>query len=156
MCYQDHFNSERYIDMTAFLAIRNVERQERRKAMEDRNFRRGEIYLAALDRNLDFDRSCRRPVILLQNNCGNLFGQCLVVAPLTRAADMEQNPCVFGLGNVSGICGETAVRLDKVRRIDKRCVSRYLGRISREQSDDIADMLRECLDELIPVEMEAP
>ena len=54
------------------------------------------------------------------------------------------------------VCGETAVRLDKVRRIDKRCMSRYLGRISREQSDDIADMLRECLDELIPVEMEAP
>ena len=34
MCYQDHFNSERYIDMTAFLAIRNVERQERKKTME--------------------------------------------------------------------------------------------------------------------------
>lgn len=156
MCYQDHFNSERYIDMTAFLAIRNVERQERRKAMEDRNFRRGEIYLAALDRNLDFDRSCRRPVILLQNNCGNLFGQCLVVAPLTRGADLEQNPCVFGLGSVSGICGETAVRLDKVRRIDKRCVSRYLGRISREQSEDIASILSEYFDVAIPEEQEAP
>ena len=156
MCYQDRFNNERYIDMTAFLAIRNVERQERRKAMEDRSFRRGEIYLAALNRDQDFEHGCRRPVVLLQNNCGNLFGQSLVVAPLTRAADMEQNPCVFGLGSVSGICGETAVRLDKVRRIDKRCVSRYLGRISREQSEDIASILNEYFDEAIPEELEAP
>ena len=154
MCYQDRFNKERYLDMTAFLAIRNIERQERRKTV-DRCFRRGEIYLAALDRNLDFDCVCRRPVILLQNNFGNLFGESLVIAPLTKAADANQNPWVFDLGTVSGICGEAAVRLDKVKRIDKRLVSRYIGRISREQSQDIADMLRGCLDELIPVEMEA-
>ena len=37
MNYQDRYNSERYLDMTAYLALRNIEREERRLRMrEDR------------------------------------------------------------------------------------------------------------------------
>lgn len=43
MNYQDRYNSERYLDMTAYLALRNIEREERRLRMrEDRIYRRGE------------------------------------------------------------------------------------------------------------------
>ena len=45
MNYQDRYNSERYLDMTAYLALRNIEREERRLRMrEDRIYRRGDVY----------------------------------------------------------------------------------------------------------------
>lgn len=47
MNYQDRYNSERYLDMTAYLALRNIEREERRLRMrEDWIYRRGDVYLA--------------------------------------------------------------------------------------------------------------
>jgi hypothetical protein len=35
MNYQDRYNSERYLDMTAYLALRNIERKERRHSMRE-------------------------------------------------------------------------------------------------------------------------
>ena len=50
MNYQDRYNSERYLDMTAYLALRNIERKERRNRMrDDWIYRRGDVYLANLD-----------------------------------------------------------------------------------------------------------
>ena len=50
MTYNDRYNSEHYLDMTAYLAIRNIENSERKKSMlkEDWDFRRGDIYMADL------------------------------------------------------------------------------------------------------------
>ena len=56
MTYHDRYNSEHYLDMTAYRALRNIERKERRKHKERRNsklrddwdFRRGDLYLANL------------------------------------------------------------------------------------------------------------
>ncbi len=56
MTYHDRYNSEHYLDMTAYLALRNIERKERRehkerknsKLRDDRDFRRSDLYLADL------------------------------------------------------------------------------------------------------------
>ena len=49
---QDRYNSERYPDMTCFLALRNIERNERKerrnRMKENWIYRRGDVYLAAL------------------------------------------------------------------------------------------------------------
>ena len=50
---QDRYNSERYPDMTCFLALRNIERNERKerrnRMKENWIYRRGDVYLANLD-----------------------------------------------------------------------------------------------------------
>lgn len=50
---QDRYNSERYLDMTCFLALRNIERNERKerryRMKENWIYRRGDVYLANLD-----------------------------------------------------------------------------------------------------------
>ena len=47
---QDRYNNERYTDMTCFLALRNIERKERRSRMKENwIYRRGDVYLANLD-----------------------------------------------------------------------------------------------------------
>lgn len=50
---------------------------------EDWIFRRGDIYLVELEPRIGFVQSGTRPVIVLQNNCGNFFAPTLIVAPLS-------------------------------------------------------------------------
>ena len=50
---------------------------------EDWIFRRGDIYIVELEPKIGFVQSGIRPVIVLQNNCGNFFAPTLIVAPLS-------------------------------------------------------------------------
>lgn len=70
---QDRYNSERYLDMTCFLALRNIERNERNERKERRNrmkenwiYRRGDVYLANLDPYIGSEQGGTRPVVVLQ------------------------------------------------------------------------------------------
>ena len=46
--------------------------------MKKRSFRRGEIYIADLNPYIDSEQGGTRPVIILQNNLGNLFSPTLI------------------------------------------------------------------------------
>ena len=74
---QDRYNSERYPDMTCFLALRNIERNERKerrnRMKENWIYRRGDVYLANLDPYIGSEQGGTRPVVVLQNNTGNYY-----------------------------------------------------------------------------------
>lgn len=67
---QDRYNSERYLDMTCFLALRNIERNERKerrnRMKENWIYRRGDVYLANLDPYIGSEQGGTRPVVVLQ------------------------------------------------------------------------------------------
>ena len=69
---QDRYNSERYPDMTCFLALRNIERNERKerrnRMKENWIYRRGDVYLANLDPYIGSEQGGTRPVVVLQND----------------------------------------------------------------------------------------
>ena len=87
---QDRYNSERYPDMTCFLALRNIERNEgkerRYRMKENWIYRRGDVYLANLDPYIGSEQGGTRPVVVLQNNTGNYYCPTLIVAPITSKA----------------------------------------------------------------------
>ena len=64
---QDRYNSERYLDMTCFLALRNIERNERKerryRMKENWIYRRGDVYLANLDPYIGSEQGGTRPVV---------------------------------------------------------------------------------------------
>ena len=70
MNVQDRYNSERYPDMTCFLALRNIERNERKerrnRMKENWIYRRGDVYLANLDPYIGSEQGGTRPVVVLQ------------------------------------------------------------------------------------------
>lgn len=60
--------------MTAYLAIKHIEQQERRNTMrEDWIYRRGDVYLANLGPYIGAEQGGTRPVVVLQNNTGNFY-----------------------------------------------------------------------------------
>ena len=90
MNVQNRYNSERYPDMTCFLALRNIERNERKerrnRMKENWIYRRGDVYLANLDPYIGSEQGGTRPVVVLQNNTGNYYCPTLIVAPITSKA----------------------------------------------------------------------
>lgn len=139
MTYQDRFNSERYLDMTCYLAMKNIEQKERKNRMrDDWVYRRGDVYLANLDPYIGSEQGGTRPVVVLQNNAGNFFCPTLVVAPITSRIDKKPNqPTHFYAEQIKGSDCSGVVMLEQIKTIDKCRVKRYLGRLSREQMEAV-------------------
>ena len=147
MTYQDRFNSERYLDMTAFLAIRNIERSERRKSKlrEDWDFRRGDLYMAdlgfgALGHDGTHVQGGVRPVVLLQNNIGNFYAPTLVIVPITsKVWKKPDQPTHYLIRKTQGLTSDCLALGEQITTIDKRQCLKYLGRLSRKETDAIKE-----------------
>ena len=147
MTYQDRFNSERYLDMTAYLAIRNIERSERRRSRlrEDWDFRRGDLYIADLGYGaMGFDGSHVqggvRPVVLLQNNIGNFYSPTLVIVPITsKVWKKTDQPTHYLIRKTQGLSSDSIALGEQITTIDKRQCLKYLGRLSRKETDAIKE-----------------
>ena len=123
---------------------------------EDWIFRRGDIYLAQLEPSIGFVQSGTRPVIVLQNNCGNFFAPTLIVAPLSSNVYKKRNlPTHYYLKSYA-VPYPSLVLLEQIRTIDKRQVKKYMGKVNREVMEEISECIEKSLGLYIPEEMEAP
>ncbi len=158
MNYQDRYNSERYLDMTAYLALRNIEQKERRLSMrEDWIYRRGDVYLANLDPYIGSEQGGTRPVVVLQNNTGNFYCPTLIVAPITsRSNKKPSQPTHYYAEHIHGLDVPGIVLLEQIKTIDKLRIKKYMGRMSRKQMDEIGEAIENSLGLYVPEEMEAP
>ena len=158
MNYQDRYNSERYLDMTAYLALRNIERKERRNRMrDDWIYRRGDVYLANLDPFIGSEQGGTLPVVVLQNNTGNFYCPTLIIAPITSKGDKKRSlPTHYYAEYIHGLEVPGIVLLEQIKTIDKRRIQKYMGRMSRQQMDEIGEAIEAALGLYVPEEMEAP
>ena len=123
---------------------------------EDWIYRRGDIYLAELEPRIGFVQQGTRPVIVLQNNCGNFFAPTLVVAPLTSNIYKKRDlPTHYYLKN-RDMLYPSLVMLEQITTIDKRQVRKYIGKVNRSEMEEISECIEKSLGIYIPEEMEAP
>lgn len=156
---REMYNSSGCLDMTAFIAMKNIESKERglRKMREDWYYHRGDLYIADLGPYNGSVQGGTRPVLVLQNNAGNFFCPTLIIAPLTTHIWKKRNqPTHYILENVKGLDGDSAVLLEQITTIDKRQVKKYLGKVNREQMSGIDEAVLISLGQSIPEEVEAP
>ena len=142
MTYQDRYNSERYLDMTAYLALRHIEKLERRSPMkEDWIYRRGDVYLANLDPYIGSEQGGTRPVVVLQNNTGNFFCPTLIVAPITSRCSKKANlPIHYYAEHIHGLT-YLALYSGTIKTIDKR-----RARVSRQNEPQANDEIGEVIE----------
>lgn len=150
-----------YPDMTCFLALRNIERNERKerrnRMKENWIYRRGDVYLANLDPYIGSEQGGTRPVVVLQNNTGNYYCPTLIVAPITsKSGKKPSQPTHYYAERIHGLDVPGMVLLEQIKTIDKRRVKKYLGRMTRQQMDEIGEAIEEALGLYVPEEMEAP
>ena len=157
---QDRYKSERYPDMTCFLALRNMEikeRKERRNRMKENwIYRRGDVYLANLDPYIGSEQGGTRPVLVLQNDDGNFYCSTLIVAPLSSKLKKLDLPTHVLLQRGRGLRLTSIVELEQIRTIDKQRILDYIGKLSHEQMEKVDHAIHVSLGLYIPEAVEAP
>ena len=148
---QDRYNSERYLDMTCFLALRNIERNERKerryRMKENWIYRRGDVYLANLDPYIGSEQGGTRPVVVLQNDVGNRYAPTLIVATVTsRTEKKKHQPTHVLIDRNTAFEKPSVVQLEQIFTIDKSRVQRFLGQITRNEMRRIEEALMNSLE----------
>ncbi|MBC6678686.1 type II toxin-antitoxin system PemK/MazF family toxin [Zhenpiania hominis] len=124
--------------------------------MEERSFKRGEIYVADLSPYVGSEQGGIRPVIILQNNLGNIFSPTLIVAPLTSKYKKRNLPTHYLIEDVEELKTTSLVLLEQIKTIDKRRITEYIGQASKDDIKNIEKALTISLGFEIPVEIDAP
>ena len=148
---QDRYNSERYLDMTCFLALRNIERNERKerryRMKENWIYRRGDVYLANLDPYIGSEQGGTRPVVVLQNDVGNRYAPTLIVATVTSRTEKKRyQPTHVLIAHNTAFEKPSVVQLEQIFTIDKSRIQRFLGQTTRNEMRRIEEALMNSLE----------
>ena len=93
-------------------------------------YRRGDIYLANLNPFKGSEQGGKRPVVVLQNNTGNLHSSTIIVATMTsHTYKKKDQPTHYLLPPVGRLKTASVVQLEQIKTIDKCRVLKYFGRI---------------------------
>lgn len=122
-----------------------------------RVYYRGEIYYANLNPVIGSEQGGTRPVLVLQNNVGNLHCPTLIVAPLTAKTYKKRlQPTHYLLKDTLGLPGDSMVLLEQIRTIDKQRVVTYVGKVDSNDMRGIEEAMEISLGFSVPAEAEAP
>ena len=119
-------------------------------------WRRGDIYLANLNPFKGCEQGGTRPVLVLSNDIGNFFSPLITIAPITSHLKKLDLPTHVLLKDVRGLTTDSVVCLEQIKGIDKLRVMKYLGKISKEQMEEVEEAAMESLGMSIPECVDAP
>lgn len=105
---------------------------------------RGDIYYADLSPVKGSEQGGIRPVLIIQNNKGNQYSPCTIVAVITTRGTKAKLPTHYWLKNVAmaGLPFESMVELEQIRTIDKSRLSQHVGTVSASDMKEIDACLR--------------
>ena len=119
-------------------------------------YRRGDIYLANLNPRKGSEQGGTRPVLVLSNDIGNYYSTLIIIAPITTQLKKTKQPTHVFLDNVRGLNSRSMICLEQIHAIDKLRIMKYLGRINKEQMQEIEDATLKSLGMTMPECVEAP
>ncbi len=125
---------------------------------EEMTYHKGDIFIANLGDTFGHEQHGVRPVIILQNDVGNFFSPTVSICPLTSKDKKPDQPTHYRLdaGKYDFLQASSTVLCEAVRTLDKRLLSRYLGRIDKKDLRSVDDALACHFGYYIPDAVEAP
>lgn len=123
---------------------------------EDWIYRRGDIYLANLNPFKGSEQGGTRPVLVLQNNDGNIYCPTLIVTPMTTQLKKLNLPTHASFRTVRGLPLPSMVSLEQIKTIDKTRIISYLGKLTKEQMAEVEEACMKSLGLVIPECVDAP
>ena len=91
--------------------------------------RRGDIFYADLGETVGSEQAGIRPVLVLQNDMGNVHSPTLIVAGITSKIKKLYIPTHVLLGYGFGLTEESMVMLEQITTIDKQRIRGYVGTV---------------------------
>jgi mRNA interferase MazF len=107
------------------------------------NIKRGEIYLATLDPVVGKEISKTRPVVIVSNDKNNEFSGTVTILPITSKNLKRIYPFeVFLAKGAGNLPKDSKVKADQIRTLDKARIIRRIGKLFRNQMDEIEKTLK--------------
>lgn len=94
--------------------------------------KRGEIYYADLSPSVGSEQDGARPVLILQNDTGNLFSPTVIVAPFTTQRK-KTLPTHIKVTTVTNLQNSSLLLLEQIRTIDKSRIREYIGAVNQNE-----------------------
>ncbi len=89
--------------------------------MEDLMIKRGDVYYANLDPVKGHETGKTRPVVVIQNDIGNMYSPTTIVAIVTEYSDKKASyPICVTVKKGKGLKKKSIVNLSQIRTIDKK------------------------------------
>ena len=108
--------------------------------------KKGDIYYASLNPVIGSEQSGERPVVVLQNDCGNKYSPTVIVAPLTKIIKKEKLPTHILIHNNEFLRYNSLILLEQIRVIDKSRIISYMGSLLDYQLDKVNRALVDVFD----------
>ena len=109
--------------------------------------KRGDVYMAGLDPVIGSEQGGYRPVVIIQNNTGNLHAPTVVAVPVTSSTGKPARPTHAPLpAGEGGLWLDSIALCEQVRTLEKARLTRRLGAVSREALRAIERALQVSLD----------
>ena len=106
----------------------------------ERKIMRGEIYYANLDPVIGSEQGGMRPVLIIQNNVGNMHSPTVVVVPITSR--MTKNGLPTHVKISAEVLEKNSIALlEQIRTIDKCRLDDYIGKVTTEEMKIIENAL---------------
>ena len=110
------------------------------------SIKRGYLYWVNLDPVKGSEQAGRRPVLILQNDIGNVYAPTTIIAPLTTTRFSKDYPTnVFLPKGTAGLKQDSTVLLSQVRVIDKSRLEGRIGHLSEKTMAKVNEALETSL-----------
>lgn len=96
--------------------------------------KRGEIYLANLNPIIGSEQGGIRPVLIVQNDIGNLYSHTTIIASMTSTFRNKKHiPTHFVVSAREELVNDSIVLLEQIRTISKSRLIKKVGTLSIEE-----------------------
>lgn len=103
-----------------------------------RKIYRGEMYFADLNPVVGSEQGGYRPVLIIQNNTGNLYSPTVIVAAISGKTGAKPNlPTHHKVRAYAGLNEESLVLLEQIRTLDKKRLQEYIGQLEQADMEQI-------------------
>ena len=113
--------------------------------MKEKTIKRGDIFYADLNPVVGSEQGDVRPVLVVQNDVGNIHSPTIVVTPITKNLRKNPLPTHVLLPTSCGLDAESLVLVEQIRTIDRSRLTGYIGRIGKKEQSQIDVALTVCV-----------
>jgi mRNA interferase MazF len=98
---------------------------------------RGDLYYADLNPVVGSEQGGVRPVVIIQNNVGNIHSPTVIIAPITSKQIKTTLPTHHHVSERAGLERDSIVLLEQIRTIDKRRLREYVGALGQDDMQGV-------------------
>lgn len=107
------------------------------------NIKRGELYYADLSPVVGSEQGGIRPVLIVQNNTGNMYSPTTIVANITsKEKKTIPTHVVIHRGKENGLKVDSTILLEQLRTIDKCRIKEKIGELSSNDLENVMDAMK--------------